>query len=215
MSPKVKIALSVGVGGWCLVHLPNRKMRLYVRFEAFSEEAQGSKRASALFVSLPVLRVAELFIDGETLPVTSEFLRSLPISSIELLANSPEFVGEIYEGFEIRGYVSLDLARQLSHFQNIQRNRSRKEKKIKPPELSFETLRRVSISRPKNLDDVFLARVAEFYRVSISLHERPIKKLSEYANVPRDTAARWVKLARERGFLSSPNRKGESNDRQK
>jgi len=215
MSPKVKIALTVGVGGWCFVHLPNREIRLYVRFEPFSDEVQGSTRASALFVSPSVLRVAELFIDGDGKPLTAEFSRSIPLNAIELLANSSELVGEIYEGLETRGYVSLDLARQLSHFENIQRNRSRKDKKIKTPEIPFETLRRVSISRPKNLDDDFLARVAEFYRVTISLHERPIKKLSESANVPRDTAARWVKLARERGFLSSPNREGESNDGQK
>jgi hypothetical protein len=215
MSPKVKIALTVGVGGWCFVHLPNREIRLYVRFEPFNDEVQGIARASALFVSPSVLRVAEIFIDGDGKPVTAQFSRSIPVSAIELLANSSELVGEIYEGLEARGYVSLDLARQLSHFENIQRNSSRKEKKIKPPEIPFETLRRVAISRPTSLDDEFLARVAEFYRVTISLHERPIKKLSESANVPRDTAARWVKLARERGFLSSPNGEGESNDGQK
>ena len=212
MSPKVKIALTVGVGGWCFVHLPNRQIRLYVRFAAVSQEVQLSTYSSTPFVSPAVLRVVELFLDGDGKPLTAEFSRSLPLSAIELLANSSELVGEIYEGLETRGYVSLDVARNLSHFERLPRNKSRKDKKIKPPVTPFETLRRVSISRPSSLDDDFLSRVAEFYRVTISLHERPIKKLSESANVPRDTAARWVKLARERGFLSSPKREGESND---
>lgn len=212
MSPKVKIALTVGVAGWCFVHLPNRQIRLYVRFEALSQEGNNPTNTRTLFVSPAVLRVVEIFIDGEGEPVPAEYLRTVPISAIELLANSSELSGQIWEYLEADGYVSLEVARNLSHFESLVRNKSRKDRKIKPPSTPFETLRRVSLSRPSSLDDDFLLRVAEFYRVTISLHERPIKKLSESANVPRDTAARWVKLARERGFLSSPKREGKSND---
>lgn len=188
-------------------------IRLYVRVEAFESPLIDPVERARAFDVPEILKVVELHIDGDGEILTADYLRRIPLSAIESVINANQTAFEIYGKFE-GGYIPLDIARQLSHFEGLPKNKSKSKRKIDAPIPSISTVRRVAINRPKDgrLSDEFLSRVAQFYQVSVSLSERPILTLSESGKVPRDTAARWVKLARERGFLSSPNMERDSND---
>jgi len=205
MSPKVKLAVTAGMDGWCYVHLPNPSERLYVRVEAFEDTLLSSEERDRAFDKPEYFKVVELYLDGDGGVVTAEFLRLIPISAIESVINSSPLKEQVFKGYYSNGYTELEVARDLSHFQNNPRNKARAREKIRRPTPEMAVVKRVSISRPKDgkLSDDFLTRVAKFYRVSVSLGEKPILKLSEVAEVPRETAVRWVKLARKRGFLAS------------
>lgn len=49
----------------------------------------------------------------------------------------------------------------------------------------------------------FYTRVADFYTHALSETGRPTKTLASVADVPYTTAARWVRVARERGLLTA------------
>lgn len=209
MSPRVKIAVSAGVGGWCYVHLDDPSFRLYVRVEAFESPVISEEIRARSFDIPEYLKIVELHVDGDGHFLDADYLRKIPLSAIESIINSGDIRDHLLADLDSQGYVTLNLAQALSHFQSKARNKSRIGKKIEPPLKDAQQVRRPSISRPKKLDDEFLSRVANFYLIAISLNERPIKELSEAAQVPRETAARWIKLARTRGFLASSKIKGE------
>ena len=63
--------------------------------------------------------------------------------------------------------------------------------------------------QPGEDPSAFYARIASFYRVTMSYGGKPTTAIAESAGVPKTTAARWVREARQRNFLS-PTTKGRS-----
>jgi hypothetical protein len=71
---------------------------------------------------------------------------------------------------------------------------------------------KLSPPRGRGYGDEFYERVATAYRDALRRGERPVEALRLQANVPRSTAARWVKEARRRGLLGeapAPGKAGE------
>ncbi len=67
---------------------------------------------------------------------------------------------------------------------------------------------REPLSRPDGSDpDGFSRRVAEAYGEAVATTAHPAKRLAEEAGVPVTTVHRWIREARQRGFLP-PARKG-------
>jgi hypothetical protein len=65
--------------------------------------------------------------------------------------------------------------------------------------------------RPEGPTDKVLELVARVYRIAVICRYQPTQDVAYAFGVPRPTAARWVGLARERGFLrkAEPGRAGE------
>jgi hypothetical protein len=61
----------------------------------------------------------------------------------------------------------------------------------------------------------FYQRVATFYRTAAPATGRPIKALGDAADIPKTTAARWVREARLRGYLEPTLRGRVKNDEAK
>lgn len=203
MSPKWKIAISPGGGGWCFVHLEDPTFRLYVRVEPFKSSPLDPAMRERTF-DIPVLyKIVELYVDGDGYILDADYLRTIPLAAIEALINSDEVSEQVQDTPNAPGYIDLKMARQFSHFQKLARDKSKMHKKIDRPFPHEQLIRKIAMSRPEKLDDDFLQRVAQFYAQSLSFNERPIKSLSHAAQVPRETAARWVKLARAKGFLAT------------
>ncbi len=62
---------------------------------------------------------------------------------------------------------------------------------------------------PRQLDESttdFYTRVSEYYRMRTALTGRPTQDLATAAEVPRTTAARWVREARVRGYLPATSK---------
>lgn len=69
-------------------------------------------------------------------------------------------------------------------------------------------LRRKKLKRPatRKLPDEFFREVAVAYRSAAIGGLNPVMTIAEEAGVPHSTAARWVALTRERGYLPPPER---------
>jgi len=65
--------------------------------------------------------------------------------------------------------------------------------------------------RGKPLTDRHLKAVAAEYRAAVASGDQPAKRICEVAMVERPTAARWIRAARDRGFLGEamPGKAGE------
>lgn len=61
--------------------------------------------------------------------------------------------------------------------------------------------------QPLESPERFYRRVAAFYRAAMERDGKPTSAIMESAGVPKTTAARWVREARQRGFLP-PTQKG-------
>jgi hypothetical protein len=59
---------------------------------------------------------------------------------------------------------------------------------------------------PDETADEFYQRVAKAYRLAARLTGQPLKWIMEAADVPKTTAARWVREARTRGYLDPTTR---------
>jgi len=58
--------------------------------------------------------------------------------------------------------------------------------------------------------DGFYERVADAYRNALWRGDRPVSAVASEANVPRSTAARWVKESRRRGKLGAAPARGKA-----
>lgn len=182
-----------GRGGWVFVDVPGYSGRLYVKASLAKTEKSSMTRAA--------LKVAEMVIDGEGDFIGSPFLRNLSISAIETLMNQSKTYEEILDKID-ECPEHLEIAVAVSHFQSdVETTRSGMGKRPQRPRARVSA--RPGIKRPKNLDDEFLQRVAEFYVYAVANGERPLVAIEHEADVPRNTAARWVALARKRGFLAT------------
>ena len=60
--------------------------------------------------------------------------------------------------------------------------------------------------QPGESADDFYRRVAAFYRAALERDGKPTAAIVATAGVPKTTAARWVREARQRGFLPPTHR---------
>jgi len=139
--------------------------------------------------------VIELAVSGRNL--TTEKLRSIPLSQIETLANTnPDFrphlagterhpIGKAFE--QVRNQANQVLINEAY-------------RKAREP--------RTPLSRPDGSNpDGFYRQVAEAYRDVVQTTPKVAKALADEAGVPVGTVHRWILEARRRGFLP-PARQG-------
>lgn len=188
------ISVVPGQGGWVFVDVPDYSGRLYVRASVAKKDSSIPRAA---------LKVAEMVIDGEGDFIGSPFLRDLSISAIETLINQSETYEKIIDKIDERP-EHLEIATAVSHFQSsVGSIPLNKGKRPRRPRARVTAKPKIERPNRRNLDDEFLQRVAEFYVHAVANGERPLVAIEHEADVPRNTAARWVALARKRGFLAT------------
>jgi len=187
-----------GAGGWAYVWVPGFAGRLYVR--AVLGQVPPPQQPE-LHIPRAALKVVDLVIDGEGEALGAPFLRELPLGAIETLLNEPvtyrRVLARLHEGPE-----HLDVATAISHFRVIEPRSGRAPRPTRP---TGTVTSRPRIVRPqaRPLTDDFLQQIADFYVYVVANGERPLVAIEEEASVPRNTAARWVAMARRRGFLAT------------
>jgi hypothetical protein len=72
----------------------------------------------------------------------------------------------------------------------------------------FDAFRKVSRQQGKALPDEHYQQVAEVYKAAVDRRQAPLKAVEDHWNVSRAGAAKYVKRARELGFLGWPERRG-------
>jgi hypothetical protein len=140
-------------------------------------------------------RIHELHLFPTDEPITAERLRAVRVGAIEQLLNLPDEheaiaarIDESEPSQLFEAFMEKFLATQLT------------------PAYSGGGVHRapaskLSAPRGRGYGDEFYERVATSYRDALRRGERPVEALRLEANVPRSTAARWVKEARRRGLL--------------
>lgn len=73
--------------------------------------------------------------------------------------------------------------------------------KFADPEVDGGKARWAEMMRQNGPVDSTLREVAAIYRHAESMGARPVKMVTETFDLPRTTATRWVRMAREKGFL--------------
>jgi len=148
-------------------------------------------------------KVVDLVIDGDDTPIGAPLLRELPLAAIETLLNEPSVDQQLTQ--RLRDAADdLRVTDALSHFE-VKTSEQPSRKLPQPERPLSSSKRRPVLKRPANrkLTDEFLQQLAEFYIFVVANGERPLVAIEEAATVPRNTAARWVAMARKRGFLAT------------
>lgn len=173
-----KVAIELFEGGWCFIHRPDRRYRLWVRV---TPEAEMKDRVADF--SSNRFKIVEIHIDGGESKLEWSALRNLPFSTIESLINSHG--EELWEKYSKK--VDFEMIRGS-----------------KISKVTFKDLKLIKLSKPEDgkLSDEFLRRVADFYIQAVQIGRPPIVALSEEAGIPYGTADNWARKARARGFLS-------------
>lgn len=189
-----------GRGGWAYVGLPGFSGRIYVR-----ASLGEVPRAYEPEMRLPraAWKVVDLVVDGEGEPIGAPFLRELPLAAIETLLNEPTISQRLSTQLD-ESASDLNVTEALSHFE-IRTVAGSNGKRPRPDRPRSLPSRRPTVQRPpqRTLSDEFFEQLAEFYVYSVSNGERPLVAIEREAGVPRNTAARWVALARKHGFLAT------------
>jgi hypothetical protein len=73
---------------------------------------------------------------------------------------------------------------------------------------AFDAFRKVSRQQGKALPDEHYQQVAEVYKGAVDRRQPPLKAVEHHWQVSRAGAAKYVKRARELGFLGWPGRRG-------
>ena len=157
--------------------------------------------------------MTRVIIAGDQLD--SATLRTLPLSRLESAVNHPEF-GFPYGAVEPIDQPRLDEMAAHGHlfpveFEAINQalDRYLAESKLAPPSKASPARRkRPPLTRPDGTDpEGFSQRFATAYSDAAIESRAPAKILAEEAGVPVGTVHRWVREARQRGYLP-PARKG-------
>jgi hypothetical protein len=167
------------------------------------------------------LAITRLILDAGT--VDSATLRETPVARIEAVANSalrdPAVLEDLARGVRRREWASKGVVLSVSHpsaeliaadkrvdeyLDAMLAGRPEADRAAAPAE---QVLRRPLV-RPDGTDpEGFSHRVAEAYNAVVMLSHRPATLLAEEAGVPVTTVHRWIRDARQRGFLP-PARRG-------
>ena len=204
-----------GRGGWAFVGVPGFSGRVYVR------SAPGrSLEAPEPEMRIPraAWKIVDLVIDGEGDAIGAPFLRELPLAAIETLLNEPSVSERLGERLD-DAPDELQVTDSLSRFE-IRTAEPASRKLPRPERTPSRAPRPPLLRRPphRTLTDEFFEQLAEFYVYVVAQGERPLVAIEHAAGVPRNTAARWVALARKRGFLATDpsirERRKENNDQE-
>ncbi|CAN5398154.1 hypothetical protein BH11ACT8_BH11ACT8_04320 [soil metagenome] len=193
--------MSAGNAGWHEVEADDLALpgRIYFRVQ----EVHGA------------LRITELYIDGQGVPITAGGLRKFPIQVLEAWSDG--------DRLDIAG---PDLSRLAAHFattfgkakhwvadsmraQNPDSGVQQAPMPAKAP-LSEAALATIALDPPPNgkLTDDFLRDVARAYDAAIAQRLSPAKTIAPLVNVSEKTVHSWVAKARDRGLMSKATRTG-------
>lgn len=149
--------------------------------------------------------ITELYVHGDD--ITSTTVRAIPIGRIEAMANTPgATVRSREDGRTLAGpLVALAAAGRGGDV-------PMSELRERVPDAPAENHRaeREPLARPDGSDPAeFSRRVARAYSDAVVKTSKPAKFLADEANVPVGTVHRWIREARQRGFLP-PARRGKA-----
>lgn len=148
-------------------------------------------------------RVLELHLVSSGEPITAEGLRTIRLGKIEDMLNLPEERAEIAARLEEEADPREIFATRSTVYRPVKGPRL-----IRKPAPPATTL---SVPDGRGYSDAFYEQVADVYRRAFRQDRPPVEAVRSEANVPRSTAARWVKEARRRGLLApapAPGKKG-------
>lgn len=204
--PTSALDITLGERGWVRVRwlkFPNAD--IYVRFSLYSYEgAPLSVDTEAGEKAYFGFRAREIFLgQSEAGFLNVEIARHLPLARIEAAVNNydgpslGEFLGKIpsdnYQFHPSQFFpVKFAALGQLS----------------KEDWDEIEASMPAPLKRPKgrNLPDDFYQLVAEHYTFAVLEGDDPLPAIASAAKVPASTAARWVRVAREKGFLAKTSK---------
>jgi hypothetical protein len=157
------------------------------------------------------LRVHELLLLDSGEPVSVDRLRALRPSAIEGLLNLPSEHAAIQE--QLDEPPAIDLAAPLHHFEAVKAPAPRVYEKSGVSLMRRAATGALPATRPsRGYADTFYEQVGDVYRAALRHGRAPVIAVADKWNVPRSTAARWVKEARKRKTLGpapAPGQKGE------
>lgn len=144
-----------------------------------------------------------MVINGEGAPIGAPFPRELPLGAIETLLNEPQIYEQIIRRNDERA-PHYEVTEAISHFR-LEQPRKGAAKVRRPTRTKASAERRPTTHGPgsRTLSDTFFAELADCYVYAVANGERPLIAIEREASVPRNTATRWVAMARRRGFLAT------------
>lgn len=180
---------ALGTPGWVEIELDDGDIRLLAKLAR-----TGSGRTA----------VTRLIVLGDA--VDSATLRAIPIGRVESIVNSwprpldPNDLGDLVYGDALPPDEGLDqVDRGLTEFL---------AKPVRRTRASRRGQRREPLARPDGTDPEGFSRlVAQAYAHAVKETAKPALLLAEEAGVPVVTVHRWIREARQRGFLP-PARQG-------
>lgn len=198
----------IGGGGWALVeqHGAQGRERILVRV---ATDNRGRYR----------IRDLHVLDTGE--PMTAERLRAVRVSAIEAILNLPEQSAAVADRMDTR--PPFELEQVLDEFVTSgavttgrahERDHARGFTPIggTAPRQHSGHLRPFARTGRRGYDDDFYRQVADLHRAVVARGGRPgpVAMIAEVADVPRTTAARWVKEARRRELLDPAPAQGKA-----
>jgi hypothetical protein len=146
----------------------------------------GSSRCLSVQVEAPPVEGSDQPFDPVSPGVTTDALRKIPVARFIREARKSRLLVMSPEGVS-------DLS------------------EVAGPEDTYGVGKR-SIKRGKPLTDQHLEAVAEQYRAAVKAGRPPTETIRKLAGVGRPTAAKWIRAARDRGFLGAaiPGKAGEA-----
>ncbi len=205
--------ITPGPGGWTLVERNDEGVRgdLYVRLEKSHDERWV---------------VRELYLDGQGEEITAEALRRIPLAAIVSFAVEDEVDDRNMTALAQEPGVPISLlAANFLRFPGdgddwiADSLRSQEpgspvrapERPRRPPwPPGSDAPPKLSPPAGRGLTDAFLGQVAEAYRWAVRRRRPPAPLIHELVsqNYSIHTVRKWIRLARERGFLPPASRRG-------
>lgn len=147
--------------------------------------------------------VTDLYVHGTE--ITAQTTRALPMRRIEAMANTPALARESHKDDRVLvGPLVALMARGVG--KDVPMSELRERVPTAPPKKRAR--RRKPLRRPDGTDpQAFSQQVAEAYNEAVLSTSKPAKVLAEEAGVPVGTVHRWIREARQRGYLP-PARRG-------
>ena len=152
------------------------------------------------------LRIVELYMGGGA-PITAEALHNVRLGAIEEILNQPH----VRDGrLGVLAKLEDESAFDTSPAQKLllRAARSRKlAKDIDAVTSHFEARPKLSKPAGRNYGDSFYRQVADAFRHAQWRGAATAPAIADEAGVPNSTALRWIREARQRGFLHPGQRK--------
>jgi hypothetical protein len=151
------------------------------------------------------LRVRELHLGDTGEPVTAQRLRAVRLGAIENVANLSTEREAIMERIELPITAPLDFMDFFKAGESV-------SVFVEAPAAVHARPQPLVAPSGRGYPNSFYERVAEEYRAATRRQERPVMAVAKSANVPRSTAAQWVKETRRRRILGEAAAPGKAGD---